>query len=304
MFWYIFQVCTSSYAHGGVVMFCKNCGNVISDGDRFCGTCGQQQSGSAGISRETLASVKVMDTGLIKLFKNYFIKPVSFFSELKGENLLKSSIALLLGLPIIYGLLNILYTSALINSIFSMIKKVPEILVSAKIISQQDALKMTQELMMSNQVLEAKSKINTLIDNKDVFLNGFSQILIIIVLTAVILAILNAIILKNKIKPVDILFISTASYIPLVLAMAVTSITTLVSIIFGLLILISGYMLSVITLYSGIRQISEEKSDKVFVIMTISFILGSIILSILIMKQIESSLISSLNILDSFKRIF
>lgn len=285
-------------------MFCKNCGNVISDGDKFCGTCGYQQSGSADESRETIASFKVKDIGLIKLFKNYFIKPVSFFNELKSEDLLKSSIALLLGLPIIYGVLNILYTSALINSIFSMIKKVPEILVSAKIISQQDAVKISQELMMSNQVLDAKSKINALVDNKDVFLNGFSQIMIIIVLTAIILAILNAIILKNKIKPVEILFISTASYIPLVLAMAATSVATLVSIIFGLLILISGYILSFITLYSGIKQISEEKSDKVFVIMTISFILGSIILSMLIMKQIESSLISSLNIFDSFKRIF
>lgn len=285
-------------------MFCKNCGNVISDGDKFCGTCGHQQSGSAGVSGGTIASVKLMDIGLIKLFKNYFIKPISFFSVLKGEDLLKSSIALLLGLPIIYGLLNILYTSALINSIFSMIKKVPEILVSAKIISQSDAIKMSQELMMSSEVLNAKSKINALVDNKDIFLNGFSQIMIIIILTAIILAILNAIILKNKIKPIDILFISTASYIPLVLAMAVTTITTLVSIMFGLLILISGYILSFITLYSGIRQISEEKNDKVFVIITMAFILGSIILSIIIMKRIESSLISSLNILDSFKSIF
>lgn len=285
-------------------MFCKNCGNVISDGDRFCGTCGHQQSGSSGMSRETFTPVKVMDTGLIKLFKSYFINPVSFFGKLKGEDLLKSSIVLFLGLPIIYGLLNILYTSALINSIFSMIKKVPEILVSAKIISQQDALKMSQELMMSSQVSDAKNKINALIDNKDIFLNGFSQVMVIIVLTAIILAILNAIILKNKIKPVDILFISTASYIPLVISMAATSIATLVNIIFGLLILISGYILSFITLYSGINQMSEEKNDKVFAIMTISFIFGSIILSVIIMKQIESSLISSLNILDSFKKVF
>lgn len=285
-------------------MFCKNCGSEILNGDKFCGICGCEQTGNSGMSRGTLTQVKVMDTGLIKLFKNYFIKPVSFFSELKGEDLLKSSIALLLGLPIIQGLLNILYTSALINSIFSMIKKLPEILAGAKIISQQEALKASQELMMSSQMLDAKSKINAFIDNKEIFVNGASQVFVIIILTAIILAILNAIILKNKIKLADILFISTASYIPLVISMALASIATFISIIFGLLILISGYILSFITLYSGIKQISEEKSDKIFMIMTILFILCSALLSIFIMKQIESSLMSTMNIFDSFKRIF
>ena len=120
----------------------------------------------------------------------------------------------------------------------------------------------SQQLMMSSQVLQAKSNINAMVDNKDIFLNGAIQVLVIMVVTAIILAILNAIILKNKIKPIDIIFISTASYIPLVLSMAVASIATLISIIFGLLILASGYILSFITLYSGIRQISDEKNDK------------------------------------------
>ncbi|OOM79058.1 zinc ribbon domain-containing protein [Clostridium sp. BL-8] len=282
-------------------MFCKNCGNEVLDGDKFCGVCGCQQSETGSMPRSGHTRIKVVDAGLIKLCKNYFIKPVSFFSELKGEELLKSSIALLIGLPIIYGILNILYASAFLNSIFSMIQKLPQILASAKIISEQEAARGSQELMMSNEMLEAKSKINALIDNKDIFLGAFAHIFIIMILTAIILAILNAIILKNKINLVDILFLSTASYIPLVISMALASIVTFISIIFGLLILFSGYALSFITLYSGIKQISEENRDKVFMIITILFVLCSALLSIVIVKYIESSLISTMNIFNSFK---
>lgn len=283
-------------------MFCKNCGSEILDGDRFCGSCGCQQFEN-DMRKETFTTVKPIDSGIIKVFKNYFIKPVSFFSELKDEELLKSSIALLLGLPIIQGLLNILYVSAIINSIFSMVKKLPTILASAKIISEQEALKASQQLMMSNEILDAKNKINAFIDNKDIFINSFIQVFVIIILTAIILAILNAIVLKSKIKPTDILFISTSSYIPLVISMALASIVTLVSIIFGLLIIGSGYILSFITLYSGIKQISEEKNDKVFIIMIILFISCSAILALFITSQIESSLISTINIFNSFKNI-
>ena len=285
-------------------MFCKNCGNEMLDGDKFCGGCGQQQSGSVGNSTGFVPPTIMKDSGLIKLFKNYFIKPLSFFSELKGEDLVKTSVALFLGLPIIYGLLNMLYTSALINSAFSMLKKLPNILVDAKIISEKEALQAGKELMMSSQVLQAKSNINALIDNKDIFLNGAVQVLVITVVTAIILAILNAIILKNKIKPIDIIFISTASYIPLVLSMALASIATLISIIFGLLILASGYILSFITLYSGIKQISDEKNDKIFILMTILFISISAILSICVLKRIESSLSETMNIFNNLKNFY
>lgn len=285
-------------------MFCKNCGSEMLDGDKFCGVCGQDQSGNVGNSNGFIPPNKVKDSSLIKLLKNYFIKPLSFFSELKGEDLVKTSVALFLGLPIIYGLLNMLYTSAVINSAFSMLKKLPNILASAKIISEKEALNASQQLIMSSEVLEAKSKINALIDNKEIFLSGASVVLVIIVVTAIILAILNAIILKNKIKPIDIIFISTVSYIPLVLSMVVASLATLISILFGLLILASGYILSFITLYSGIRQISDEQNDKIFTLMTILFIAISAILSIYIVNRVESSLLETMNIFNNFKNLY
>jgi hypothetical protein len=285
-------------------MFCKNCGSEMVDGDRFCGSCGQDQSGGVGNSTGFVQPIRVKDSGLIKLFKNYFIKPLSFFSELKGEDLVKTAVSLFVGLPIIYGLLNMLYTSTLINSAFSMLKKLPNILANAKIISEKQAIEAGQELMMSSEVLQVKSRINALIDNKEVFFSGASQVLVIIITTAIILGILNAIILKNKIKLIDIIFISTASYIPLVLSMGLASVATFVSIIFGLLILASGYILSFITLYSGIRQISEEKNDKIFILMTILFISISAILSILVVMRAQSSLAQMINIVNNFKGLY
>lgn len=155
---------------------------------------------------------------------------------------------------------------------------------------------------MSNQMLDIKNKINAMIDNKEIFLTGFGNVLVMIIVTAIILAILNSIILKNKIQFTDILFISISSYIPLVLSMALGTLATLISIIFGAFVIISGYILSFITLYSGIRQISNEKNDKVFTLMAILFLVISAVLSILIVQEIQSSIMTIVNNFNSIKQ--
>lgn len=280
-------------------MFCKNCGNQIIEGDKFCGSCGQNIDNTD--SQRIVTPIKMKDSALLELLKKYFIKPVSFFSELKDKDLLKTSIALLIALPVINGLLNILYNSAVVSSIFSLFKKLPNILAEAGIITKGEALQGQTELFASNQFINFKDKIDNLIDNKEIFLSGSGQILIIMILTGIILGILNAIILKSKIKATDILFISTVSYIPLVLAMVVAIIATFISILFGLFILFSGYILSFITLYSGIRQLSNETNDKAFILMTILFVLISAVLSICIVLRIDSSIMSIMNTFNTLK---
>lgn len=281
-------------------MFCKNCGNEILNVDRFCGNCGQSVDGAK--TEKVIISSTLKDSVMIRLLKTYFVKPVSFFTELQGEDLVKTSVALFFGLSIINGLLNILYNSALINSVFGMIKKLPDMLANFGIISRQEATQATTEMLMSNQMLDIKNKINAMIDNKEIFLTGFGNVLVMIIVTAIILAILNSIILKNKIQFTDILFISTSSYIPLVLSMALGALATLISIIFGAFVIISGYILSFITLYSGIRQISNEKNDKVFTLMAILFLVISAILSILIVQEIQSSIMTVANSFNSIKQ--
>ena len=125
-----------------------------------------------------------------------------------------------------------------------------------------------------------------------------------IILTGVVLLILNAVVLKNKIKKEDVLFIVTASYIPMVLSVAAASLVTLISISFGLFILASGYILSFITLYSGIRQLSEETNDKTFMLMIILFLIISALLSICVTKYIETSFVQIKGIMDPIKDFF
>jgi len=271
-------------------MFCKNCGREVAEGDGFCGNCGQPAENREGVKLH-----KLNDFMIIKLIKTYFTKPLSFFSEFKNEDSVKTSVGLLVGLPIIYGLLNILYTSSLINSFLNLFNKLPDILSKAGIISVQEAIMAKKELLLSSEVEDMKNKISAFVDNKDVFLNGVGQVIGIIILTGIILAIINAAILKNKMSYKDILIISTASYIPLVLSLIVAIIATFISVIFGAFILISGYILSVITIYSGIRQLSEEKNDKVFMIMAILFVVISAVLAIVITKQFENSIIEITN---------
>lgn len=281
-------------------MFCKNCGSEILNGDRFCGNCGQSVDGAK--PEKVIISSKLNDSVLMKLLKIYFVKPVSFFTELQGEDLVKTSVALFFGLSIINGLFNIIYSSALINSLFGMIRKVPDMLADVGILSKQEAAQATKEMLMSNQMIDVKSKINAMIDNKEIFLTGFGHLIIMMIATAIILAILNATILKNKIQLADVFFISTSSYIPLVLSVALGSVATLISIVFGAFVITSGYILSFIALYSGIRQISDEKNDKVFTLMAILFLVISAVLSILVVQEIQSSIMTIVNNVNSIKQ--
>lgn len=280
-------------------MFCKNCGNQLIEGDKFCGNCGQNIDNP--VSQTVENSIKLNNSVFFELLKQYFTKPLSFFNELKDKDLVKSSVILLIGLPIINGLLSILYNSAVVSSIFGLFKKLPNILAEAGMITKGEAIKGQAELFTSNQFINFKDKVENLIDNKEIFLSGAAQILIIIVLTGIILGILNAIILKGKIKAADIFFISTVSYIPLILSMILAIIATFISIIFGVTILLSGYILSFITLYSGIRQLSNESNDKIFIFMIILFILMSAVLSICIVLRIDSSIMSIMNTFNTMK---
>lgn len=282
-------------------MFCKNCGNQIIEGDKFCGACGQPVDNPGGNSIRIKSEI---GGEVVNSIKTYFTKPLSFFSEFKEKDVLRPSIVLLVVLPIIYGVFNILYTSAVINSIVNMIGKLPQLLSKTGMLSKAEATLAQASLMQSSEVTASKSMLHSLISNKDIFIKGVIQLLIIIILTGVVLLILNAVVLKNKIKKEDVLFIVTASYIPMVLSVAAASLVTLISISFGLFILASGYILSFITLYSGIRQLSEETNDKTFMLMIFLFLIISALLSICVTKYIEASFVQIKGIMDPIKDFF
>lgn len=282
-------------------MFCRNCGASMQENDYFCGNCGTSVGENKTIKGGKIQYKNSFENFfIIRLLKTYFKNPLSFFTKLKDEELVKESLTLIIALPIISGLLTILYNSALLNSLFSTIKNIPDFLLKIGIIKADEAIKAKNELIMSDEFINLKSKTIAMIDNKEIFLSGFVQVLIIMLLTGIILAILNSVILKNKIDIKKVLFLSTSSYIPLILVFPLVALSTLISIPFGIFIYIFGYILSFITLYSGIKQFSDEKNDKVFILMAILFIAFSAVLSIIIVKELESSIMSVTKILKMF----
>lgn len=284
-------------------MFCKNCGGQIKEGDVFCGNCGvkaddipQRNQENDENSDKTITNMKVFDD-----VKIYFKNPLSFFSKMKGSNLMIKSIVLILGLPIISGIFNVFYNSAVLNSIFSSVKNLPDLLVKSGLIDISQSSILKNGIVMSNEYYEFKNRIMTIVDNKEIFVSGFFQVISLMIVTIVVIELLNYVLLKNKIKQNEILFVSSASYIPLAISIIVASLVSLLSILFGILIIVSGYILSFITLYNGIKEFSNESEDKIFGIMVCLFILVSGILSFIIMKEVENSLVSIGKLLKSIE---
>ncbi|MDU5722990.1 MULTISPECIES: zinc ribbon domain-containing protein [Clostridium] len=281
-------------------MFCKNCGGQIKEGDVFCGNCGVQADDipqrNQGNSDKTITNMKVFDD-----VKIYFKNPLSFFLKMKDSNLMIKSIVLILGLPIISGIFNVFYNSAVLNSIFSSVKNLPDLLVKSGLIDISQSAILKNGIVMSNEYYEFKNRIMTIVDNKEIFVSGFFQVISLMVVTIVVIELLNYVLLKNKIKQNEILFMSSASYIPLAISIILASLVSLLSILFGILIILSGYILSFITLYSGIKEFSNESEDKIFGIMVCLFILVSGIVSFIIMKEVENSLVSIGKLLQSIE---
>lgn len=276
-------------------MFCKNCGTKLDDGDAFCSNCGAPVGTSAKNHESFQGNVShaaLNEIPIVTFFSYYMKKPLSFFEKYKKEDSIKISVPLLILLPILYGFISIVYSKCVVKAAVSLIKKIPEFMSKMGLISAQDVVRAKNEMMMSDSWLNIDQKISGLIDKKDIFFSGFGNLLIIIIVTVVLLAALNALMFKNKMSARDIMIISTSSYIPLVLSFVAASIGTLISILFGLCILVSGYILSFITLYNGIKQLSGENEDKVFAVMIILFVISSAVVSFGFIMECESSMIT------------
>lgn len=276
-------------------MFCKNCGCKLQEGDAFCSNCGSKVDLNEG--NNIACGINTMSVSLNKLpivtfFCNYIKKPVSYFEKYIGEDSIKISIPLLIILPMLYGLINMLYNTCIVKAVIDIIQDIPEFLAKMGIISSQDVIRAKNEMIMSDSWLTIGDKLNSLINKKDIFLSGFGNLLMIMIVTIVFIAILNAVMLKNKLNARDILLISTSSYIPLVISLIAGSIGTLLSILFGGCLILSGYILSFITLYNGIKDLSGERKDIVFLVMTILFIIASAVISFVAIMEIQSSMIT------------
>lgn len=290
-------------------MFCKNCGKLLNEGDLFCGECGtpvSEQTAGNNAQGEKTYKVEVQvpafnldGVQVLKLAKIYFTRPISFFKEFKNCDNIKTAAVMTIALPFIYAVLSIIYASTTISAFFSSIKKIPQFLAKSGIISFNDAIQAQAEISSSQEFYAFKASFKNMVDYKKIFGSSFIQLLAIMIITFIILELINVVIIKNRIKASNIFFVTSCSFTPLVLSFALASIVNFVSILCGTFIIIFGYALSFITLYSGLKELSDEKNDKVFIVMTILFILMSIVTTVTVTKQIESSLLEIRNIFDS-----
>lgn len=284
-------------------MFCSNCGNKLEGGDEFCSNCGYKVS-----SRNTsVSSSKMIDFdsenikktissySLVKILKKYFINPLSFIKDFKGKELTRPVIELLISLSIINGFLNIFYTSTFIRKVFNVIKKLPNILVKSGVISPNEYLNDFYTGNIEKELTVIRTTIENYIDYKSIFFSGVARLLIMIVLTGIILLVVNAILLKGKNKIIDLFFLSCITYMPFVIASLLGTLATYISMLFGWLIIISGIILSFITLFNGLKEISEETEDKVFITVAVTFIIFAIIASIFVATYVPSNISDFIN---------
>lgn len=252
-----------------MVMFCINCGKEINDNDAFCQFCGQ--STDIGTNKDVSNMSRNIDSGnfnkyahknTIKMggiLKSYFKRPITFFEEFKGQNLLKESIIMVVILALLNGIVNLIESSAIVTSLMKSLNKISSLVGAASSYNTY------------GQINSIQTVLDTLIDKGQLFFFGIVYAAIFIGATTLIVLILNATILKNKISFKDIFFISTMSYLPVIIGMLVGSVITYLSIGIGILFVLVGYLAGAITLFNGIKKYSEENENKVLFIMLIYF---------------------------------
>lgn len=283
-------------------MFCINCGKEVKDEDAFCGYCGQPTNGgNEGIDSNLSGNLnnnnvngsmnttvnnfnKVVSENTFKIgkiLKIYFKNPLKFFEEFKGQDLLKESVIMLIVLAIFNGIINLIERSAIISSIMRSVNNMANVFTAG-----------TSSYNARGDVNGMQTVLNTIIDRGQIFLFGILYAAIFIGATTLIILILNATIFKNKMLIKDIFFISTMSYIPVVLGMVVGAIITYLSFGLGIVFIVVGYLAGAITLFNGIKKYSEENENKVFVIMLIYFAVILIISFFVVQYQTKETVLN------------
>ncbi|WP_244834527.1 zinc ribbon domain-containing protein [Clostridium sp. BJN0001] len=287
-------------------MFCKNCGSKIKEGDLFCENCGTplEDSGSGSFNNSRPFNQNYAQNNITKFFKLYFSKPLSAFGKYKNKDSISISVFSIIIIAILSGLLNFIHGSLVVSSLVSSFCKFPSILAKAGIISQNEALDAITELQTGQVSLRLKQMLDSNIDKKGLFINGIFLMAGTIIITAVILALINATLLKNNISINNIVFISSISYIPLIIFECISCLVTPLSIIIGFIMIAFGYSLSFVSMYKYLEDASDLDKDKLLFVMAIIFIVFAIIIGIVYIKYINSALASFYELIQDFGYAF
>ncbi|WP_294406335.1 zinc ribbon domain-containing protein [uncultured Clostridium sp.] len=280
-------------------MFCKNCGASVNTDDVFCGECGGRVNSTGSTENIRRENIARANNEMVGKAKNYFMNPVSFLSQLGEDNLMKKILIFALGLPVLSGIINILYSSIFIKAILKTVEKIPNIFGKGMASSL-----FSTGIKMSDEYRELKDMLENLLDKNEIFMGGFIHVLGIIIITFIIIEIINIAILKGKMHHEKIMLLSAVSYIPLIVCMLAGAVGTYFSILFGFFMILSGYILSFINLYNGLKLYTKDEEDMVYKLMGLFFIILSVILSFIIVTQFKSSISSLMNTISMFYSFF
>lgn len=241
-----------------------------------------------------------------KLVSNYFKKPLSIFSLMKEEDTLKTSIGLLIGMPILYGFFHMLYFISffkkLINNLAYYISNILNDLSTG--LGNILGLKYTASdfFDISDGIAKVKEKVQTYVSLNmkcsDYFFKGILVMFLLILITFVVIEICNTVILKNSISQKNVIFIVTVGFVPLIMALILNNVVIYISFIATLCIFAFGLIMSLITIFSGIIQLNSESRDRVYLTMCINNIVLFIAMPFIIKIGVNSVCETVVNIIQ------
>lgn len=266
-------------------MFCKVCGKEIKEGDAFCTSCGAKISddSSLNVAQKSTTNEKYdyevqnegeyiqshrnfKETMFGKIVINYFKDPFQVFSIMKNEDTTSTSIGILIGTIILYGIFSMLYFITFLKNIvdifFRAINSLSDNLKNILNIDISDYYNYSEEISSLKNGINAY--LTTRGDNFNYFIKSALSIGILILITFVIIEICNSIILKNRITHKNILFISAIGFTPLLMSTIVNNILIYISFFATIILAIFGFIMSLITIFIGILQVSNKKDDKIY----------------------------------------
>ena len=299
-------------------MFCKVCGKEIKEGDAFCTSCGAKISDDSSLNitqkptdneeydyeaqnedEYVQAHRSFKETMLGKTVINYFKHPFQVFSIMKNEDTASTSIGILVGTIILYGIFSMLYFITFLKNIVDIFfRAINSLSNSLKNILNID---ISDYYNYSEEISNLKNGINTYLttrgDNFSYFIRSALSIGILILITFVIIEICNSIILKNRITHKNILFISAIGFTPLLISTIVNNILIYISFFATIILAIFGFIMSLITIFIGMLQVSNKKDDKIYWTIAVN----NLALTISIPFMLKLSLGT---VLDTFIKLF
>lgn len=297
-------------------MYCEKCGAELKENAKFCGKCGSSIFGSevslsSNISKETygnrdgnLKDIIYSSNGVISILKTYIKKPITIFEEFKDKDVFRSSLALGILLPIIYGILFILFTSVLVKGLIKNVMNTPNLMANFGLISKEEAFEATMEMQGGVEFFRFEQQLKSLIDNTQVFKYSSIFLLSLIVITIIIVAIINMIMLNKELNMQSIIFVVTVSYIPFIIAFIIQIIIGFFNINLSMIMIPTGIVLSTVTLFKGLSQYSNQSIDRIFLSIGMIIVLIYLMVSFLV-NQITITVMSKFGyMLNWFEMMF